>query len=255
MSKRNHMTAMKPKPPYEGAPVGILMFERARDAFYRPLIPGSVGNASTWTVPARYMTMPGINFDRIIGPEASHAEVVVVQAAAELVREGAQLISSNCGFMIRYQDAVRAAVDVPVLLSSLVLGPFLERVLPQGKALGIVTARASSLTPDLLKVAGLPCNSERVAIAGLEDCPVFAGTWLTMSRDFDYDAVEKEIVGAAVNLLARRPDIGTLLLECSELPPFAAAVQRATHLPVYDFTSMIEFFAHGLVRRPFSGFN
>ncbi|RWL09255.1 hypothetical protein [Mesorhizobium sp.] len=249
------MTAIKPKPPYEGAPVGILMFERARDAFYRPLVPGSVGNASTWTVPARYMTMPGINFSRIIGPEAVQAEAVVVQAATELVRQGAQLITSNCGFMIRYQDAVRAAVDVPVLLSSLVLGPFLERVLPQGKALGIVTASASALTPDLLNIAGLPSNSERVAIAGLEDCPVFAGAWLTMSRDFDYDAVEKETVDAAVNLVEKRPDIGMLLLECSELPPFAAAVQRATHLPVYDFTSMIEFFAQGLIRRPFSGFN
>ncbi|WP_349643588.1 AroM family protein [Bradyrhizobium genosp. SA-3] len=62
----------------------------------------------------------------------------VTQAATDLVREGAQLITSNCGFMIRYQEAVRAAVDVPVLLSSLLLAPFLERILPREKALGIL---------------------------------------------------------------------------------------------------------------------
>jgi hypothetical protein len=246
---------IKPKPPYHGAPVGILMFERAADAYYRPLIPGSVGNASTWTVPARYKTMYGVNFSRIIGPRADEAADDVVKCAKELVREGAQLITSSCGFMIRYQDVLRAAVDVPVLLSSLVLGPFLERVLPQGKALGIVTADAPSLTPELLKIAGITMNPERVVIAGLEKCHVFASTWLTNTGDFDYDATEKEVLDTTIALVKKRPDIGMLLLECSELPPYAAAVQRATGLPVYDYTSMVEFFSQGLIRKPFTGVN
>ncbi|MGY3361790.1 Asp/Glu/hydantoin racemase [Bradyrhizobium sp. GM0.4] len=178
----------------------------------------------------------------------------VTQAATALVFEGAQLITSNCGYMIRYQEAVRAAVDVPVLLSSLLLAPFLERMLPRTKALGIITARASSLTSELFEAAGLLVNSNRVVLAGLEDAPAFAAAFLNPSGDMDVASVAAETVDAAVRLLDDRPDIGILLLTCSELPPYAAAVQRAIGIPVFDYTSMIEFFIGGLTRKPFNGF-
>lgn len=239
-----------PKPSFYGAPVGILQLERGQDPFDRRFIPGSVGNASTWSVPVRYKTVPGLSFSRLIDGETGPA---VAEAARQLVREGAQLITSNCGFMIRHQESVRAAVDVPVLLSSLVIGPFLERMLPRSKALGILTASASLLTVNLLQEAGLSADSQRVAIRGLEDAPAFAATWLTGARDLDVETVETEVVDAAVALLKDRPDIGILLLECSEFPPYAAAVQRATGVPVFDFTSMVEFFVRGLIRRPFNG--
>ncbi|RZM91490.1 hypothetical protein CWO91_41045 [Bradyrhizobium genosp. SA-3] len=230
---------------FYGAPVGILQLERARSPSIRPYIPGSVGNASTWSVPVRYKTVP----DLLNAAEMMQA---VTRAATELVHEGAQLITSNCGFMIRYQEAVRAAVDVPVLLSSLLLAPFLERMLPRERALGIITASASSLTPDLFEAAGLPANSKRVVV-GLEDAPAFAAAFLNPHGDLDVSAVESETIDAAVALLNDRPDIGMLLLTCSELPPYAAAVQRAIGIPVFDYTSMVEFFVKGLMRRPFDG--
>jgi hypothetical protein len=58
-----------------------------------------------------------------------------------------------------------------------------------------------------------------------------------------------------MGLVGSHPDIGALLLECSELPTYAAAVQRATGVPVFDFSSMVEFFVSGLKRTPFSGFD
>lgn len=250
---RRRFAPLKPGQQFYGAPVGILQLERFPGPFHRPYIPGSVGNASTWSVPVRYRTVPGLKFDQILGPKAEELASPVVQAATVLVREGAQLITSNCGFMIRYQEAVRAAVDVPVLLSSLLLAPFLERMLPSGKALGIITANSRSLTPDLLEAAGVPAGSKRVVVTGLEGAPSFAAAFLTGSADLDVSSVETETVSAAVALISDQPNIGMLLFECSELPPYAAAVQRATGIPVFDFTSMIEFFVHGVIRRPFNG--
>lgn len=201
----------------------------------------------------RYKAVPGLRFEQLLGPNAEELAPAVIEAAAELARDGAQLITSNCGFMIHYQEALRAALDVPVLLSSLLLAPFLERMLPRGKALGIIAASASSLTQPLLEAAGLSPNSNRIVVAGLEHASSFAAAWIKCSDHLDVKAVETETVDAAVALLTGRPDIGMLLLECSELPPFAAAVQRATGVPVFDFTSMVEFFVGGLIRKPFNG--
>lgn len=250
---KRQFASLKAGQSFYGAPVGILQLARVRAPFIRPYIPGSVGNASTWSVPVRYKVMSGLTFDRILGPDVGEVAPIVAQSATELVNEGARLITSNCGFMVRYQEAIRAAVDVPVLLSSLLLGPFLQRMLPQNKVLGIITASASSLTPDILAAAGLNANSERVVIAGLEDATAFARAFLSISGDLDVNAVETECVNAAVALLDDRPDIGMLLLECSELPPYAAAIQQATGIPVFDYTSMVEFFIRGLIRKPFNG--
>lgn len=246
---------VKPRTPVHGAPVGILMLVRGGGDTIRPFLPGDTGNASTWSVPALYKTVPGLTAGRILGPDAGEMTSAVVQAATELVREGARLITSGCGYSIRYQEAVRAAVDVPVFLSSLLLAPFLEKMLPPGKALGILVASKSSLTHDLLEAAGLRADiGRRVVVAGLEDTPAFAHTWIKGPViDLDVGAVETDVVNAAVALLNDRPDIGTLLLECGNLPPYAAAVQQAINIPVFDYTSMVEFFIGGLIRRPFTG--
>lgn len=242
--------------PFNGAPVGILMLER-RGGDNRPFLPGDTGNASTWSVPVRYKTVPGLGAKEILGPDGEELTAAVVQAATKLVQEGAQLITSGCGYMIQYQEAVRAAVDVPVFLSSLLLAPFLEKMLPPDKALGIMVASKSSLTQDMLEAAGLRADiGRRVVVAGLEDTPVFAPTWIRSkgpSIDLDPGAVQTDVVDTAVALLNDRPDVGMLLLECGNLPPYASAVQQAIGIPVFDFTSLIEFFVRGLIRTPFTG--
>lgn len=125
-------------------------------------------------------------------------------------------------------------------------------MLPPTKSVGIITAKAP-FTPDLLEAAGILPDCRRVSIVGLEKSPSFASVILNATANMDVDAVEAETVRAALDLQAKRPDIGVFLLECSELPPYAAAVQRATGVPVFDYTSMVEFFVRGVVPRRFYG--
>ncbi|WGR97962.1 hypothetical protein MTX26_27075 [Bradyrhizobium sp. ISRA443] len=244
------------KVPYNGAPLGILMLERG-GRLDRPFIPGDTGNASTWSVPVRYKPVPGLTAKRILGrdPGAPDMTPAVVQAAVELVQEGAELITCGCGYSIRYQEAVRAAVDVPVFLSSLLLAPFLEKMLPPHKALGIIVASKLSLPADFLETAGFRSDiGRRVVVVGLEDAPVFTKTFIMGgAARVDAAGIEADLVNAALALQRDRPDVGALLLECGDLPPYAAAIQRATGIPVFDYTSLIEFFIRGLVRKPFVG--
>nr|WP_292512770.1 hypothetical protein [Mesorhizobium sp.] len=248
------LTAVKPGLRSYGAPVGILMIERIQSPGVRPFIPGDVGNASTWGVPVRYKTVSGLNVPRLFGPNARELEPVIISAAKELVQEGAQLITCNCGYSVKFQNVLRGALNVPVFLSSLLLAPFLVRMLPHEKSLGIILASSSSLSNDMLEAAGLPEDiGPNVVVAGLDEAPAFNAAWVTAKGDLDVGAVEAEVVEAAVKLVDERPDVGMILLECGDLPPYAASVQKATGLPVFDYTSLINFFIGGLTRRPFVG--
>ncbi|MER8421212.1 hypothetical protein [Mesorhizobium sp. M1329] len=245
---------VKPRLAFHGAPVGILMLDRMPGPGLRPYLPGDCGNATTWSVPVRYKTVFGLNNTCIFGPNDEKMTATVVEAATELVREGARSITAGCGYFIRYQEAVRAAVDVPVFLSSLLLAPFLEQVLPRSQSLGVIVASKTALSQDMVEAAGIrPGIRDRMVIRGLDDAAVFAGKFLEPNGDLDPEALEADVVDAILRLQKERPDLGMLLLECGGLPPYAVAVQEATSLPVFDFTSMVEFFIGGLTRKRFTG--
>jgi len=72
-------------------------------------------------------------------------------------------------------------------------------------------------------------------------------------NEFDYNKLEKELVNRAKRLVAENPDVGVVLLECSDMPPFAHAIQSAIKLPVFDFISMINWVYSGLVQNQHAG--
>ena len=49
------------------------------------------------------------------------------------------------------------------------------------------------------------------------------------------------------------PEIGAILLECSDLPPYAWAVQEGSGLPVYDFITLINWVKASVTQRPYYG--
>jgi Asp/Glu/hydantoin racemase len=62
------------------------------------------------------------------------------------------------------------------------------------------------------------------------------------------------VVGVGRHLMARDKAVKALLLECSLLPPYAAALQAAVQVPVFDYITMINFVFSALVKRPYDGF-
>src|ERR1700738_4115432 len=132
-----------------GARVGILMLE-ARF----PRIPGDMGNAETWPFPVLYKVVPGASPRRVVCERAEGLLDRFLAAAKELVRLGADGITTTCGFLSLYQRDIAAHVGVPVAASSLMQIPFIERVLPPSKRVGILTVSAASLTADHLRAAG-----------------------------------------------------------------------------------------------------
>ncbi|MFA6736897.1 MAG: hypothetical protein WCR87_08255, partial [Saccharofermentanales bacterium] len=86
----------------------------------------------------------------------------------------------------------------------------------------------------------------RLSIVGLDNCEEAVGALMEQKGTLDEDLFRNEVLGAASTLCERGIDLGAILLECSELPPYSADVQKITGLPVFDFVSMIRFMYMGL---------
>src|ERR1700747_1464215 len=132
-----------------GARVGILMLETRF-----PRIPGDMGNAETWPFPVLYKVVPGASPRRVVCERAEGLLDEFLVAAAELVRLSADGITTTCGVLSLYQRDSAAHVGVPVATSSLMQIPFIERVLPPGKRVGILTVSAANLTGEHIRAAG-----------------------------------------------------------------------------------------------------
>lgn len=70
----------------------------------------------------------------------------------------------------------------------------------------------------------------------------------------DTDLMEKEVVDMARKLVSDHPEVGAIVLECSDMPPYSAAIQQAVSLPVFDFIGMINMVFHSVVQRRYEGF-
>jgi hypothetical protein len=227
-----------------GAPLGILMLE-ARF----PRIPGDMGNATTWPFPVLYRVVRGATPEKVVLLGAKGLLPDFLAAAEELVALGAEAITTNCGFLSLFQRELAAQVKVPVATSSLMQVPWVQATLPPGKRVGVVTVSGGSLTPAHLQAAGVPLD---VPMVGTEHGREFFRVLIKAEKeDMDVALAEQDILEAGRALVARHPDVGAIVLECTNMPPYAAALQEAVGLPVYDIYSMVSWFQAGLRPRRF----
>ncbi len=226
-----------------GARLGILMLE-ARF----PRIPGDMGNAGTWPFPVLYRIVKGASPQRVVREKATGLLPAFIDAAKELVAEGADGITTNCGFLALFQKELAAAVGVPVATSGLLQAPFIESLLPPGKRVGIVTVSGESLTAEHLGAIGLRAD---IPIQGTEGGSEFTRVLLGNEERLDVAAAERDILEAGETLLRRHGDLGAILLECTNMAPYARALREATRLPVFDIYSFMIWFHAGLAPRDF----
>lgn len=227
-----------------GAPLGILMLEAKF-----PRIFGDMGNAETWPFPVLYRVVSGASPEKVVLAGAAGLLPDFVAAARDLVRLGAEAITTNCGFLALFQKELADAVGVPVATSSLMQVPWVQATLPAGQRVGIVTVSAATLTPAHLTAAGVPLDTP---IAGTEGgCEFFRVLIRAEKDDMDIGLAEADVVAAGRDLVARHPEVGAIVLECTNMPPYAAALAEAVGRPVYDVYSMITWFHAGLRPRRF----
>ncbi len=179
-----------------GVSVGILML----DARF-PRIPGDMGNATTWPFPVHYRVVRDATPDLVVRKGAMGTLDAFIAAARDLVRDGVDGITTNCGFLALFQEELADAVQVPVATSSLMQVAMVNRLLPKGKRAGILTISGSTLTSEHLNKAGVP---EGTPIGTTEGGREFTRAILGNEPELDVDLARQDNVDAALALRRRQ---------------------------------------------------
>jgi Asp/Glu/Hydantoin racemase len=205
--------------------LGIVMLDTQ---FPRPV--GDIGHPATFQVPTHREVVRSTWPSLVVESAESFRKARMVPAFQAIVRnlerKGARAITTSCGFLVLVQKDLQAVTRVPVVTSSLLLLPGLLRT---QQRVGVLTISSAKLGKEHLRSAGVP--RERLAdviMQGVEPGTEFVTRILGNQPQMDIAQAERDVVAAAVALKARAPDVSTIVLECTNMPPYIAAIEAAT---------------------------
>ncbi|EBA07393.1 aspartate/glutamate racemase family protein [Sagittula stellata] len=225
-------------PPHDTAAIGILMLDSRF-----PRIPGDAGNPLSWPFPVVIRVVRGASPQRIVREGGGDSLTAFVDAARALVDDGAVGITTTCGFLSLFQKALAEAVPVPVVTSSLAQVEMVNRTLPAGRVAGILTIAASSLTQRHLAAAHVPAATP---IGTTEGGWEFTRAILNDEPALDVALARQDNIDAALALQEANPHLGAIVLECTNMVPYAPAIAAATGLPVYSIHTLVRWMHAGL---------
>jgi hypothetical protein len=246
VSYENQKICSAPGQSVAGYPIGIIALE----LFY-PLLPGNVVNPWTYTFPVRIKVVKGATIDRIFHNDPTLLDDFI-EAGEELVEDGVRALTGACGFFANYQKELAEHFSIPVAMSSLLQVPWIKATLKKDEKVGIITANSPAITPHVLESVGIMHDST-IVIKGLQNLSQWKPLVDREDNGFNNTILTKEIVDAAVEL-CKEDNIGAILIECSDIPPYASAIQKAVNLPVFDYITMINWLYNAVCQRPYTGF-
>jgi Asp/Glu/Hydantoin racemase len=217
-------------------PLGVLMLDGKMST-----AAGMMGSDATWGYPVKRLVVAGSHTPLSAG-EAVEMAPLYVRAAREIERDGVRLITANCGLMALAQPEVAAAVNVPVVLSSLVAVPTVARMLAPHQRVGILTFFEDAVGEENFNASGWSSNDYPVRVAGVGD----SGAWLEFlaTKELDDDLRARLITdlrSVVEALLERSPDIGALVAECTMLPAVLDSLRPELPVPVFDLLTILDW--------------
>ena len=232
------MTVPEPSVRGKQATIGVIMLDTAFERFV-----GDIGNPESLPFPVLYRTVPGASAAAITALTDDRFLDPFIATAEALIADGADGIMTSCGFLALYQGQMAERLSVPVATSALLQVPMVQRLLPRNRQVGVVTFNATTLGAPHLEAAGA---STLTPVVGLLEHGAFRRAILGDATGDSFYNREREAILTAQHLVATHPNVGAIVLECTNLVPHAAAIYAATGLPVYDVMTLALWFQAGL---------
>lgn len=244
-----------------GEPLGIIVWK----TWYPALIHGHHNYVTTYDFPVRIKFIENWR-----APEDKKEEWAgwnvpeYIRIAKELESEGVAAICTNCGLTGTMQEDLTNAVNIPVFTSSLLQVPHIHKMLRKDKKVGILihsSEVAKAQNYRLLRSCGID-ESIPVVIYGMAESE-WADVWNTQfhglngetteeyDQEYDPKKVGDVLASNAKKMVSENPDIGAIVLECTEMPLYAAAVRKATGLLVFDSSTQIIYVYNAIVKKTY----
>ena len=235
---------LKGGPNTYGADIGILCLE---SYYYK--VPGHIKNHHSFDFPVIYKVIDDATPATVVRDKCADLLPRFIEAAKELEAMGVKAITGSCGFLALLQDKIAAEVKIPVYVSSVMQAPLISQMIG-GRKLGILVADKESFTPDYLKV--VHGENIPVCIAGMIQHDEFRDVIIDRKRtDLDMDKLRADVLAEVKKLNDENPDMGALLIECTDLPPFARDIQKLIKKPVFDILTLTNMVHAAIVRKDY----
>ncbi len=238
-----------------GMGLGIMLLDDVYPGF-----PGDVRNASAYPFPIQYDIVEGVDIQRLVfDHDKSPCLAPILAAAQRLERMGCRAIAAECGYFAFFQREVAGSVGVPVFMSSLLQVPLVQHSIGRDDVVGIVCGTRCNLTPAHLLAVGIDPASNVVIAGAMDDyaSPEFDNLWNAAVRAevpvADYAKAEADLVALCKDFKSKNPKMKALVFECTGFQPFARAVQREVGLPIYSWSTMLDYAYSVVVHRDFYG--
>jgi aspartate/glutamate racemase len=226
--------------------IGILMLDTTF-----PRIPGDIGNAATFPFPVRYRIVKGASPERVVIKADPSLVGPFIEAAVEMEAEGVRAITTSCGFLAIFHEQFVNALRIPMFTSSLLQIPLARAVINKNQKVGIMTARAQSLTER--HFAGVGIKDISMPVMGMDEAKEFRSVFFEGKPTMDIEKCRREMVEMALRLVYAHREVGAIVLECTNMPPFSKAIQEAVNLPVFDAVTMVRYAYSVAVQKEYRG--
>ena len=238
-----------------GMGLGIIILDDVYPGF-----PGDVRNASAHPFPIQYEIAEGVDIKKLVrGHEKGDLLEPVLAAARKLERMGCRAIAAECGYFAWFQQEIARVVNVPVFASSLLQVPMAQTLISAERVVGLLVAEGDRLQDRHLTSVGVQLGSNYV-VHGAKDggkCPQFDSLWTKDLRPetptADYSKAERDLIAVAKHFAAEHPTMGAMVLECTGFQPFARAIQREIEMPVFSWSTLLDYAYSIVAHRDFYG--
>jgi hypothetical protein len=219
------------------SPWGVLMLDTQF-----PRWTGDIGCPDGWPVDLLYQKVKGMFPNEIVRSaqtlQQHHVLPLFVQAAQDLISQGVGGITTSCGFLVLLQKELQSHLSVPVRTSSLLLLP---KLLTENESVGILTMDGLALGEAHFLAAGvLPKDLSRLRVQGVSRSEEFASAIMENRLHMNFEAAQRSVVSAAVLLHQKAPELRHVVLECTNMPPYAQAIEAATGWQLHSLYQVLK---------------
>lgn len=219
--------------PTYGADMGVLMLDCR---FPRPK--GDIGNAASFPYPVCYEIIERVEASGLTTTNEQSSVEQMLHHAQALEQRGVRAMLTSCGLLITHQEKLARRLSVPVVSSCLTLLPFVRSIINPEKRIAVIVSALSGGVQQLLAQA----EGQNVMPISMESSPEFMRGIMSMRPPYelDPDKLEAETVEICRRALEEYGNIGAILVECTNIAPYSAALRREFRIPVFDIIQVAE---------------